>query len=72
MGDNDQGIVTVTVHFLKYLNQVVKAPQVNAGFRLVKDGEGRVAGDDGGDFNPFQLSAGKTGIHVAVHIIPGA
>ena len=39
MGDDNQGIFAGGMHFLKHLDQIVKAPQIDAGFGLVKDGQ---------------------------------
>ncbi len=60
------------MQFLKYLDQIVETPQVNARFRLVKHRQRGVPGQDGGDFNALQLPAGQAGVHIPVDIVPGA
>ena len=54
---------------LKYLNEVIEAPQIDAGFRLVKYGQLRASGNDHGDLDPFQLSAGQAGVHFPVDVL---
>ena len=49
VGNDDQGIVGVAVQFLKYLDQIVEAPEINPCLRLVEDGQRSVSGDNGGD-----------------------
>ena len=72
MGNDNQGIVAGFMHLLEHLNQVVEAPQVDSGFRLVKYGKRRVARHDGSNLDSFQLSAGEGGVNIAVDIVPCA
>src|SRR5699024_5614543 len=71
--DDDDGAVGVLLlHPLKDLDQVLEAPQVDAGLRLVKDGQLLPAGQDGGDLDPLQFAARQAGVHLAVDVIFGA
>ena len=47
------------MQFFKYLYQIVKAPQVDACLRFVKDCERRVAGNDSGYLDTLELAAGE-------------
>lgn len=72
MGNNNQRIVPGAVYVLKNVNQVIKAPEVDSRFRLIKNGKGCVSGNNCGNFNSFQLSAGKAGVNISVDVISGA
>ena len=73
MRDDDDGAVGVLLlHPLKDLDQVLEAPQVDAGLRLVKDRQLLPAGQDGGDLDPLELAARQAGVHLAVDVVLGA
>ena len=72
MGDDNQGIFAGGMHFLKHLDQIVKAPQIDAGLGLVKDGQRGVSGDDGSNLDALQLAAGQAGVHITVDVVSRA
>ena len=72
MGDDQDRAVDFFMHGLKHLDQVVKAPQINACFRFVKYGQLGASGNDHSDLDPFELATGKAGVHFTVDIIFGA
>ena len=57
------------MHFFEYVYQTAKAPQVDTGFRLVKNGKFGAARQNRGDFYPFKLAARKRRVYLAVDII---
>ena len=69
MGNDDHRCGAPAVDLLEGLGQAAKAPEVNAGLRLVKDHQLRIAGQNGGDLNTLKLAAGETGIHIPVDIL---
>ena len=69
MGDNQNRPVGVLAHTLKYLDQVLEAPQVNPRFRFIEHGQLGSPGQHSGDLDPLQLAAGQAGVDLAVYII---
>ena len=60
------------VHFFKHLDEALEAPEVDAGFWLVEEGERGAAGEHHGDLDAFHFAAGKAVVELAVDIITGA
>ena len=50
----------------------MEAPQVDPGFRFIKDRKGGAARQHHGDLDALQLAAGQAGIQLAVDVVPGA
>ena len=69
MGNDYYRAALFFVHFFKHVNEVLKAPQINAGFRFVKNGNVRTAYHNGGNLNTFELAARKTCVDFAMNII---
>ena len=59
-------------HALEDLDQVLKAPQVDPRLGLVEHGQRRAPGQDRGDLDALEFTAGQTGVHLPVDIVPGA
>ena len=52
--------------------RLLKAPQVDAGFRLVEDGQPRMAQKHRGDLDALDLAAGEGGVDLAVDVFARA
>ena len=72
MGNDQDGPGIGMAHTFKDADQVLEAPQVDARFRFVKDGQLGAPRQYGCDFNPLQLAPGKRGVYFPVYVIPGA
>src|SRR5699024_1327168 len=72
VGNNEDAAAGLLIHFFKDMDQVLEAPQVNAGLRLVKDREFGAAGKHHGDLNALELAARKACVDFAVNIIARA
>ena len=73
MGDDDnRAVMDLLAHPLKDPDQVLEAPQVDSGLRLVKYGKLCLPGKHGRDLNSLQLSAGEGSIDFSVDIVLGA
>ena len=72
MGDDHDRAVNFFIHFLENSDQVFEAPEVNAGFWLIKDRKLGAAGKDGRDFDTLDLTAGQAVVELAVDIVSGA
>ena len=60
------------MHLLEHADEVLEAPEVDAGLGLVEDGHLRAAGEHGRDLDALELAAGEAGVHFTVDIIPRA
>ena len=72
MGYDQDGTVGVLPHALKHLNQVLEAPQINACLRLVKHGKLGSPGNNSGNLDSLELTAGQAGVDLAVDVVLGA
>ena len=72
MGDDDHGGAALPVNLLEGLRQPGEGPQVNAGLRLVEDHQLAVPGQNRGDLNALDLTAGEGHVHLPIQIIVGA
>ena len=53
MGDDHDRAIGSLPHFLKHLDQVLEAPEIDTGLRLVKHRKLCAPGQDGGDLDPL-------------------
>ena len=51
MTDNEDAAAGLLVHLFKDTDEVLEAPQVNAGLRLIKNRKGGAAGQHHGDLD---------------------
>ena len=72
MGYDQDGTVGVLPHALKHLNQVLEAPQINACLRLVKHGKLGSPGNNSGNLDSLELTAGQAGVDLTVDVVLGA
>ena len=72
MGDDDHGAVQRAAQTLEHGDEIVEAPQVYAGLRLVEDGQPRMAQKHGGDLYALDLAAGEGGVDLAVDVLARA
>ncbi len=72
VGDDEQGALHLAPQALEHVDQIGKAPQVDAGLGLVEQGELGVAGQHRGDLNALDLPAGEGGVHLPVQVLPAA
>src|SRR5699024_2063297 len=72
VGDDDDSTVVFLTHAAEDIDQVVKAPQVDARFRLVKNRELGLARHDGCNLNALDLAAGQAGVYLAVDVVARA
>ncbi len=72
MGDDDHGAVQCAAQTLEDGDEVVETPQVDAGLRLVEDGQPRVAQKHRGDLYALDLAAGEGGVDLAVDVFARA
>ena len=72
MGNDDDRALNFFVHFFKYINQIFKAPKVNACFGLIEQGQLCFSCHNGCDFDTLQLTAGKACVYLTVDVILGA
>ena len=70
MRDDEDAAVDRLVHLLEHADEILEAPEVDAGLGFVEDGHLRAAGEHGRDLDALELAAGEAGIHFAVDIIP--
>ena len=63
--DDDRVALTSVVNLAERLGQTIEAPQVDACFRLVVDGQLRVAGKHGRDFDALDLTARQVLVDLA-------
>ena len=69
VGNDDDGAPRACPKIAENLNQILEAPQVNAGLRLVKQGKLGPTGHAHGNFNAFHFPARKACIYLTVNII---
>lgn len=67
--DQNRAAFDVFPHILKQFDEVLKTPEVNSCFRFIEDRNGRPFGENRGDLDPFQFSAGKICIDFPVYVI---
>ena len=69
MSDDDDSVVWIDLmHLLEEPCELVETPKVDASLRLVEDSKTSVTGDNGGDFDAFELAAGEGIVDLAVEI----
>ena len=51
MADDQNAAAGLLVHLFKDTDEILKAPKVDAGFRLIKDRKGGAAGQHHGDLD---------------------
>ena len=71
MGDDNHSSGTRGVDLLEGLRQTGEAPQIDAGFRLIENHKLAVPGQDRGNFDPLDLTAGEGDIHFPIQIVVG-
>ena len=69
--NQDQTFFFLPVDFFKAFDKHGKTPQINTGFRLVKDAYFVGFGKNGGNLQTFHLPSGKRAVQLAVQIIFG-
>ena len=71
MGDKDQTFFLLLVNLFKLLDQHRKAPEVNAGFRFIKNAKRMLFGKNRCNFDTFHFTAGKGSVCFSVNILLG-
>src|SRR5699024_8882036 len=72
MADDQDAAARLLVHLFKHADQVLEAPQINAGLRLVKDREFGAAGQYHRDLDALELPARKAVVEFAVDVVARA
>ena len=69
MGNEDQTFFLLFVDFFKPFDQHGKAPQVNAGLRLIENADFMRFCKNRCNLQAFHLSAGECAVHLTVQVI---
>lgn len=68
MGNNHDRAVVLLMQVFEHRDEVLEAPQVDTGFRLIEDGKTGFSCQGDGDLNTLELTAREGGIHFTLHI----
>ena len=69
MGNNKDVAFDAFVHSFKHSDKTVEAPQVDACFRFIKEGQFCTTCQNHSDFDSFQFAAGKGSINFTVDVV---
>ena len=72
MRNDEDTAAGLLIHIFKHADEILKTPQINAGFRFVKDRKTGAARKNTGNLNPFEFAARKRGVDLPVDIFLGA
>ena len=67
--DYDKRARKILAHILEYRDQILEAPQIDPGLRLVEYRQARVAREHGRELDSLDLAARKGGVHLAVEVV---
>ena len=70
--DDDRAVFYLAAHVLEDADEVLKAPQVDAGLGLFKDAQTRLPRKQRGDLDALELAAGEGGVDLAVDVVARA